>query len=103
VLVFDFSQNLYTIHAVEGVRVFCVFHPINRDSWVKTFFRDILLIDPRQIPFDPCQKHCQPGTHRSALAAMNPSWYGYCGRASPKGKISTTRLNKEGGRSQAFN
>ncbi len=33
-LVFDFSQNLYTIHAVEGVRVFCVFQPINRDSWV---------------------------------------------------------------------
>jgi hypothetical protein len=25
VLVFDFSQNLYTIHAVEGVRLFCTF------------------------------------------------------------------------------
>jgi hypothetical protein len=25
VLVFDFPQNLYTIHAVEGVRLFCTF------------------------------------------------------------------------------
>jgi hypothetical protein len=32
----ELSQNLYTIDAVEGVRVFCVFQPINRDSWVTT-------------------------------------------------------------------
>jgi hypothetical protein len=35
VLVFDFSQNLYTIHAVEGERLFCVFQSVNRDFWDK--------------------------------------------------------------------
>ena len=34
-LVFDFSQNLYTTHTVEGERLFCAFQSINRDFWVK--------------------------------------------------------------------
>jgi hypothetical protein len=47
VLVFDFTQNLYTIHAVEGVRVFCGFQPINRDSWVleKVIAMDIVGVE----------------------------------------------------------